>query len=155
VPLFAREYGAPRAPVLLGTKDNQLLSALFARKDDLLLWKMLHVYAPPSPPTFLGHQVRCGFSEPLGRAEGNFAHSRDGHKMNDAVVQSTYARRQVDQPLQLNIKLRSNPALASPTGMGAGLLATLKMLRVTELTVYTSAYGTVKCPQLGITKGTC
>jgi len=50
VSLFAREYGAPGAPVLFGTENNQLLSALFARKDDLLLWKTLHLYAPPSPP---------------------------------------------------------------------------------------------------------
>src|SRR5215203_3168798 len=47
VSLFAREYGAPGAPVLFGTENNQLLSALFARKDDLLLWKTLHLYAPP------------------------------------------------------------------------------------------------------------
>jgi hypothetical protein len=90
----------------------------------------------------------CGFSEPLGRAEGNFAYSQDGHKINDAVVQSTYARRQVGPPLQLNIKLRLNPALVSLTGMGAGLRAPLKMLRVAELTVYTSSYEMAKCPQV-------
>jgi hypothetical protein len=48
VSLFAHEYCASGAPVLFGTEDNQLLSATFARKDDLLLlWKMLHLYAPP------------------------------------------------------------------------------------------------------------
>ena len=47
VPLLAHEYGAPRAPVLFGTENDQLLFALFARKDDLLLWKTLHLYAPP------------------------------------------------------------------------------------------------------------
>jgi hypothetical protein len=68
--------------------------------------------------------------------------------MNAAVVQSTYARRQVDQLLQLNIKLRLNPALVLLTGMGAGLRAPLKMLRVAELTVYTSSYEMAKCPQV-------
>src|SRR5918998_4409495 len=145
VPLFAREYGASGAPVLFGTEDNQLLSALFARKDDLLLWKMLHLYAPPKP---LWASRCCGFSEPLGRAEGNFAHSQDGHKINDALLQSTYARRQVDQLLQLNIKLRYNPTLVSPTGMGAGLRAAFKILRVAELTVYTSSYEMAQCPQV-------
>jgi hypothetical protein len=37
VSLFAHEYSAPGAPVLFGTENNQLLSATFARKDDLLL----------------------------------------------------------------------------------------------------------------------
>lgn len=49
VPLFACEYGASGAPVLFGAENDQLLSALFALKGDLLLWKMLHVYAPPYP----------------------------------------------------------------------------------------------------------
>ena len=50
VPLFAHEYSSPRAPVLFGSEKYYLLCALFARKDALLLlWKTLHVYAPPSP----------------------------------------------------------------------------------------------------------
>jgi hypothetical protein len=68
--------------------------------------------------------------------------------MNGALLQSTYAQCQVDQPLQLNIKLRFNPALVLISGMGAGLRGTLKMLRVAELTVYTSTYGMAKCPQV-------
>jgi hypothetical protein len=44
--------------------------------------------------------------------------------------------------------LRLNPALVSLTGMGAGLRAPLKMLRVAELTVYTSSYEMAKCPQV-------
>ena len=47
VPLLAHEYGAPRAPVLFGTENDQVLSALFARKDDLLLRRTLHLYTPP------------------------------------------------------------------------------------------------------------
>ena len=47
VPLLAHEYGAPRAPIFFGTENDQLLCALFARKDDLLLWRTLHLYKPP------------------------------------------------------------------------------------------------------------
>ena len=54
VPLLAHENGAPRAPVLFGTENDQLLSTLFARKDDLLLWRTLHLYTPPSPPLNVG-----------------------------------------------------------------------------------------------------
>src|ERR671910_3006115 len=37
-----------------------------------------------------------------------------------------------------------------PIGVGAGLRATLKMLRVAELTVYMSTYAMAKCPQVRI-----
>ena len=47
VPLFAHEYGAPRAPIFFRAENDQLLFALFARNDDLLLWKTLHLYKPP------------------------------------------------------------------------------------------------------------
>ena len=47
VPLFAHEYCTSGAPIFFGTENDQLLCALFARKDDLLLWKTLHVNAPP------------------------------------------------------------------------------------------------------------
>src|SRR5918994_6417453 len=50
VPLFAHEYCTPGAPVFFGSEKDHLLFALFARKDELLLWKTLHVYAPPWPP---------------------------------------------------------------------------------------------------------
>jgi hypothetical protein len=49
VPLFAHEYCTSGAPVFFGSEKDHLLFALFARKDALLLWKTLHVYAPPSP----------------------------------------------------------------------------------------------------------
>ena len=49
VPLFAHKYCTPRAPFFFGSEKDHLLFALFARKDALLLWKTLHVYAPPSP----------------------------------------------------------------------------------------------------------
>ena len=57
VPLFTHEYSPPGAPVLFGTENDQFLSAPFARKDDLLLWKTLHLYAPPFRLSW-GHRVR-------------------------------------------------------------------------------------------------
>jgi hypothetical protein len=91
VPLFAHEYSSPRAPVLFGTENDQLLSAPFTRKDDLLLWKTLHLYVLPFASLWSVAFVVVSFGEPLGYAEGNFAHLRDGHKMNGALLQSTYA----------------------------------------------------------------
>ena len=43
VPTLAHEYRAPRAPLLFGAQNDQLLFAPFARKDDLLARRTLHV----------------------------------------------------------------------------------------------------------------
>ncbi len=81
VATVAHKHGMPRAPFFFGTEKNQLLSAIFAREDDLL-GRMQHVYTSFAP---LGHRVRHGSSEPLGCSGGNFTHPRDGHKINEVV----------------------------------------------------------------------
>jgi hypothetical protein len=44
VPVSARKYCVPGAPVLFGTEKNQLLSAIFAREDDPLLERIPHEF---------------------------------------------------------------------------------------------------------------
>jgi hypothetical protein len=88
VSVSAQEYGTPGAPFFFGAEKDQLLSAIFARKDDLL-GRTLHVYPSFAP---LGHHIHHGLSEPLGCTVGNFTHSRDGHKVNEAQVNAAYAR---------------------------------------------------------------
>jgi hypothetical protein len=44
VPVSAHEYGVSGAPILFGTEENQLLSTIFAREDDLLLERTLHEF---------------------------------------------------------------------------------------------------------------
>lgn len=84
--IFALEHGTPGAPVLFGAEKNQLLSAIDARENDLLLGRALHVYTPFAP---LGPRVRYGLSEPLGSPGCNFTHAWHGHKINEAVLQAT------------------------------------------------------------------
>jgi hypothetical protein len=43
VPALAHEHGAPGAPLFYRAEDDQLLSALFAHKDDLLRRRTLHM----------------------------------------------------------------------------------------------------------------
>src|SRR3954471_19926665 len=74
---FAHEYGVPGAPVLFGAHNDKLLSALFARKYDLLHGITLHVYLlGPLFRTFVD-----GFGQPLGCVEINFTYSPEEHKM--------------------------------------------------------------------------
>jgi hypothetical protein len=44
VPVPAHEHGAPSTPILLRAKEHQLLSAIFAREDALLLERSLHEF---------------------------------------------------------------------------------------------------------------
>ena len=44
VPVPADEHGAPSTPILLRAKEHQLLSAIFAREDALLLERFLHEF---------------------------------------------------------------------------------------------------------------
>jgi hypothetical protein len=44
VPVPAHEHGPPSTPILLRAKEHQLLSAIFARKDALLLERSLHEF---------------------------------------------------------------------------------------------------------------
>jgi hypothetical protein len=85
VSTVAHKYGTPRAPFFFGTEKNYLLSAIFAREDNLL-GRTQHVYTSFAP---LGHRIRHGSNEPLGCAGGNFTHSWDGHKINEVVRQAT------------------------------------------------------------------
>jgi hypothetical protein len=95
VPLFAHEYCTPGAPVFFGSEKDHLLFALFAHKDDRLRRRKFHVNTSFALSGITVVVWRAVGLDPLGYAEGNFAHSRDGHKINDALLQSTYARRQV------------------------------------------------------------
>ena len=52
MPVFAGEYGVSGAPVLFCTGKNQLLSAIFAREDDLLLERTLHEFTSSTLPGF-------------------------------------------------------------------------------------------------------
>jgi hypothetical protein len=62
---FAHEDSVPGAPILFGAQQDQLLSALFAGKDDLLRIT-LHVYLLRP----LGRHVH-GYGKPFGCVEGN------------------------------------------------------------------------------------
>jgi hypothetical protein len=152
VPLFTHEYGAPGAPVLFGTENNQLLSAPFARKDDLLLWKTLHLYAPPFRLSWGQRVRRRDFGEPLGYAKGNFAHLWDGYKMNDALLQSTYAQRKFDSLLQYNLRLRFKVASVPAISMVLGLWIIPKILPCLTMAIYTSMYAMAKYAQARIGK---
>jgi hypothetical protein len=44
VSVLAREHGVPGAPILFWAEDDQLLSAIFAREDALLLERSLHEF---------------------------------------------------------------------------------------------------------------
>jgi hypothetical protein len=79
---FTHEYGVPGAPVLFRAQNDQLLSALFARKDNLLHEIKLHVYLlGPFFRTFVH-----GFGQLLGCVEFNFTYSPDEHKMNKVLL---------------------------------------------------------------------
>jgi hypothetical protein len=81
VPITTREHGVPGAPVLFGTENNQLLSAILACEDDLLLERTLHERTSLARS---GHRFCRESSEPLGFAGGNFTHLQAGHKINEA-----------------------------------------------------------------------
>jgi len=74
----AQEHCTPGAPVFYRAKKYQLLSALLAREDDLLLGITLHEYTSFAP---LGDRLH-DLGGPLGRIGGNFTHLRDAYKMN-------------------------------------------------------------------------
>ena len=62
---FTLEDGASGAPILFGAEKDQLLLALFAREDDLLGRRTLHVVYTSFAP--LEHRIRRGgLGEPLG-----------------------------------------------------------------------------------------
>jgi hypothetical protein len=80
---FTHEYGVPGAPVLFGAQNDQLLSALFARKYDLLHGIKLHVCT--SSALFFRTFVH-GFGQPLGCVEINFTYSPEEHKMKEVLL---------------------------------------------------------------------
>jgi hypothetical protein len=80
---FTQEYGVPGAPVLFGAQNDQLLSALFARKDDLLFGITLHVYLLRPFSEGITFMV---VGKPCGCVEVNFTYLPDGHKMNEALL---------------------------------------------------------------------
>jgi hypothetical protein len=79
---FTHEYGVPGAPVLFGAQHDQLLSALFARKDDLVHGIKLHVCT--SSALFF-RTFFHGFDQPLGCVEFNITYSPEEHKMNKVL----------------------------------------------------------------------
>jgi hypothetical protein len=44
VPASAREHGVPGTPIFFWAEQDQLLSAIFAREDDLLFKRSLHEF---------------------------------------------------------------------------------------------------------------
>jgi hypothetical protein len=89
VPVSTCKDGVPRAPVRLGTENNQLFSAILTREDDLLLGIIVHERTSLARS---GHRFRHESSEPLGFAGGNFTHLQGGHKINEAQVNVAYGR---------------------------------------------------------------
>jgi hypothetical protein len=62
VTVSAQEHGVPGAPVLFGTENNQLLSTIFTREDDLLLKRTLHEFTSSalSGLAFINHYRASG-----------------------------------------------------------------------------------------------
>jgi hypothetical protein len=113
LPAFAPEDGVPGAPVLFGAQEDSLFSAPFtqglsARKSVSLI--LLSALSRASSTVF----------ELSGYSRNNFAHQWGGHKMNDVLPHSTYARRQVTQPLHMNLDSTFNLAQVLLAGLGYG-----------------------------------
>jgi hypothetical protein len=51
--MSAEKYGVPGAPVFFWAEQDQLLPAIFAREDDLLLERTLHEFTSSTLPGFV------------------------------------------------------------------------------------------------------
>jgi hypothetical protein len=83
VPAFAQKNSVPGAPILFRANKYKLPSALFARNDELF-GRTLHEYT-----SFALLGITFVHLASQWRAGGNITHSRDGHKINDTVLQAT------------------------------------------------------------------